>query len=108
MSPKLAGPPAGLGPKGNLFAPFVAPQTLASFATVIVAAQASETGQVAAKLDTENAVQTALTARVTSNSGVSTDAELARMVGLQNAYGANARIIAAAQSMWTQLLAAVP
>lgn len=99
---------AGLGPQGNLAAPFTAPQTLASFATVIVAAQSSDVGHVASKLDTENAVQTALTARVTSGSGVSTDAELARMVGLQNAYGANARIISAAQAMWTQLLNAVP
>jgi flagellar hook-associated protein 1 FlgK len=99
---------AGLGPQGNLSAPFAAPQTLAGFATVLVAAQSLDTVHVAAKLDNEQAVQAALTVRVTSASGVSTDAELARMVGLQNAYGANARIISAAQAMWTQLLNAVP
>lgn len=99
---------AGLGPLGNLTAPFSAPQTLAGFATVLVAAQSSDVSNATSQLETENAVQLNLTGRITAKSGVSTDQELSKMVGLQNAYGANARIIAACQAMWTQLLNAVP
>jgi flagellar hook-associated protein 1 FlgK len=38
---------------------------------------------------------------------VDVDAELAVMLQLQNAYAANARVIAAADEMWRSLLAAV-
>ena len=103
-------PPAvsGLGPRGNLVAPFTPPQTLAGFSTVVVAAQSLDVSLATSQLDTEGAVQANFKARVTATSGVSTDQELSRMVGLQNAYGANARIISTCQAMWTQLLNAVP
>ena len=39
--------------------------------------------------------------------GVSIDTEMSTMVQLQNAYGASARLISAAQAMWTQLLSSV-
>ena len=35
------------------------------------------------------------------------DAEMSAMVALQNAYGANAKIIASVQTMWNQLLGMV-
>ena len=35
------------------------------------------------------------------------DTEMATMIQLQNAYGANVRILAAVQSMWSQLVSAV-
>lgn len=98
---------SGLGPLGNLQAPFVAPTDLAGFATALVAAQSGDIAGVNGQLQTESTVQTALQARVSSGSGVSTDQELSHMVELQNAYGANARVIAATQAMWTQLLTAV-
>ena len=40
-------------------------------------------------------------------SGVDSDAEMAAMVGLQNAYAANARVLGTVQAMWDSLLAAV-
>ena len=98
---------AGLGPQGTLAAPYAPPQDLAGFATVLVAAQSADVGDTTARLGTETSVQASLQARVTTSSGVSTDTELSKMVGLQNAYGANARVIAASQAMWTQLLTAV-
>jgi flagellar hook-associated protein 1 len=52
-------------------------------------------------------VQSALTAKFSSVSGVSMDTEMSHMIELQNAYGANARVIASVQAMWTQLLNAV-
>jgi flagellar hook-associated protein 1 FlgK len=97
----------GLGPRGNLAAPYAAPQTLSDFATDVVAAQSSDVSTTTDQLTTAQAVQTALQAQVTSVSGVNTDTQLSNLVGLQNSYGANARIIGAAQSMWTQLLNSV-
>jgi len=38
---------------------------------------------------------------------VNIDAEMSQMIVLQNAYGANARVISTIQTMWTQLLQAV-
>jgi flagellar hook-associated protein 1 FlgK len=32
------------------------------------------------------------------------DTEMSNMIALQNAYGANAKVIAAVQTMWAQLL----
>ena len=40
-------------------------------------------------------------------SGVNMDTEMSQMLSLQNAYSANARVIAAVQSMFTQLLQAI-
>lgn len=99
---------SGLGMLGNLNAPYSPPTTLASFASVLVSAQSADVSNTTTQLATESAVQSTLAAQFTSTSGVSTDAELSKMVALQNAYGANARIIGAAQAMWTQLLSSVP
>ncbi len=52
-------------------------------------------------------VQTTLQSKLTAETGVSVDTELSNMIVLQNAYGANAKIITAAQAMWTTLLNAV-
>ena len=106
--PQTAPNVAGLGPLGNLNAPFSPPTTLAGFAATLVSAQSSDVANTTSQLSTETAVQSALTAQVTTTSGVNTDTELSQLVALQNAYGANARIIGAAQSMWNQLLTAVP
>ena len=44
---------------------------------------------------------------MTSETGVSMDSELGQMVVLQNAYGANAKIISAVQAMFSETLAMV-
>ena len=99
---------SGLGLLGNLNAPYSPPATLAGFASVLVSAQSADVSNTTSQLATETAVQSTLAAQFTSTSGVNTDTELSKMVALQNAYGANARIIGAAQSMWEALLTAVP
>jgi flagellar hook-associated protein 1 FlgK len=38
---------------------------------------------------------------------VNIDTEMSNMIQLQNAYGANAKVISTVQAMWTQLLQAV-
>lgn len=98
---------AGLGPGGNLTAPFGAPATLASHAATLTASQAQVSGGITDQITTETAVQTSLTAKLSSATGVSVDTEMANMITLQSAYGANAKVITAAQAMWDQLLASV-
>ena len=100
-------PPAlvsGLGLSGTLSAPFASPQTLAGFAANIVSAQTDASSAASAALTTARAVQTTLNSKVAAISGVSVDTEMSTMIGLQNAYAANARIITAVNDMWTSVL----
>ena len=94
----------GLGLSGTLSAPFTAPQTLSGFAADVVSVQTSASSDAAASLSTAQAAQTTLNNSVAAVSGVSVDTEMSTMIGLQNAYAANARIITAIQDMWTSLL----
>jgi len=93
-----------LGLSGNLSTPFAAPPTLASFAADIVSAQSSASTTATASLTTAQAAQTTLNTSIAAVSGVSVDTEMSTMIGLQNSYAANARVISALQNMWTSLL----
>jgi flagellar hook-associated protein 1 FlgK len=89
----------GLGANGTLSAPYSG--------SSLTSSQASTIGQAASNLTNETAVQTALTTKVASVSGVSVDNEMASIVSLQNAYAANAKIVTAVQTMFSALLAAI-
>ena len=97
----------GLGPQGNLVGPFGAGGGLASLVAAAVSAEAQQSAIVTNTLATETAVQTTLQSSLAQSSAVSVDAQLALMVELQSAYGANARVLAAVQTMWAQLLNSV-
>lgn len=97
----------GLGAGGNLAAPFNSATSLSDFATSMVASQAQQSAAVTSNLTDEQALQSTLASKVASVSGVNMDTEMATMISLQNAYGVNARIMTAVQSMFTQLLQAV-
>jgi flagellar hook-associated protein 1 FlgK len=97
----------GLGANGSITLPYTAGTTLASFAANLVGSQAQQAGDAANTLSTAQGLQATLQAKLQSETGVSVDTELSNMVMLQNAYGANAKILTAAQSMWTDLLNAV-
>lgn len=58
-------------------------------------------------LQTQKAISTALTAKLSTNEGVSVDSELANLVQLQNSYAANAKVLGSTDRLWTDLLAAV-
>jgi len=94
----------GLGPSGTIAAPYAAPPDLGGFATALIAAEANDSSNASAQLGTEQAVQTTLSSNLQSEDGVSLDKQMSNMVVLQNAYAANAKVIAAVQSMWQQLL----
>lgn len=98
---------SGLGPSGTLTAPFGAPATLGELAGDVVSAQAGAAASAGARAELENSVRTTLKARYADATGVNTDAEMALMVQLQNAYSANARVITASQAMFDALLNAV-
>ena len=97
----------GLGASGNLSAPFNAGGTLSEYATNLVSSQAQQSATTTSNLTTEQALQTSLNAKVSAVSGVNMDTEMSLMLRLQNAYGANARVINAIQSMFTAILQAV-
>lgn len=97
----------GLGASGILNAPLDPSGSLSDYAAGLVAAQAQDSAAATSGLTTATALQTSLNAKVSSESGVSIDAEMSQMLVLQNAYSANARVMNAIQSMFTQLLDAV-
>jgi flagellar hook-associated protein 1 FlgK len=102
-----APPTTGLGAGGTITLPFKAGGTLATFAANLVGSQAQQAGTASDALTTSQALQSTLQAKLQGETGVSVDTELSNMVVLQNGYAANAKIIAAVQSMWTALLTAV-
>ena len=103
-TPGLGTNTTGLGTAGTLSSPYSAPSTLVGLAATMTAAQAQDSASTSSQLSTEQAVQTTLSGKLSSQSGVNMDTEMSNMIALQNAYGANAKVIAAVQAMWTQLL----
>ena len=92
-----------LGPDGTLTAPYGPPATLGEEATAVVSAQAAVSSSASSQLSAEQAVQTNLANNMATVSGVSMDTQMSLMIQLENAYGANARVIATVQSLFTQL-----
>ena len=84
-----------------------APGGLVATASALVSQNAALAADAASKLATGQAVQASLDKKLSDGTGVSLDTETADLVRLQNAYAANAKVITAAQAMWTQLLDAV-
>ncbi len=84
-----------------------APGSLVATASALVSRNAGLAADAASKLATGQAVQASLDKKLADGTGVSLDTETADLVRLQNAYAANAKVITAAQAMWTQLLDAV-
>ncbi|MEJ1978188.1 MAG: flagellar basal body rod C-terminal domain-containing protein [Acetobacteraceae bacterium] len=101
-------PQSGLGASGTIALPFQPPATLAGFASDLVTAQSEATSNATSDLATSTAYQGTLQAALQSATGVSIDTEMSNMIALQNAYGANAKVLDAAEAMWTALLAVLP
>ena len=100
-------PTAGLGPTGTLTAPFGGGATLNDYASSLTASQAGDGATSSSNTTDALAVQTTLSSKLTGETGVDMDTELSHMVELQNAYGANAKIVSAVQSMLSQIMNAV-
>jgi len=98
---------SGLGPSGTLSAGFAAPTDLAGLATAVTGAEAQQSAGVTSQLTGAQSLQSTLQSQLASGSSVDLDAQMSQMIVLQNAYVANARVMSAVQSMWTQLTQAV-
>lgn len=106
----VAQPPAaasGLGPSGTLSAPFTGAGNLGDYATALTASQAADSATATTAATDQADTQSALSNQLQTQTGVNMDGQLSLMVQLQNAYGANAKIISAVQEMFTTLLQAV-
>jgi flagellar hook-associated protein 1 len=93
----------GLGPAGNLNLGYNPPAMLQQFASDISSSLATASNNATNQVQTEQGVQTTLQSQLSSETGVSLDAEMSQMIALQNAYDANAHVLTTIQSMYAQL-----
>ncbi|GAB6969142.1 flagellar hook-associated protein FlgK [Komagataeibacter kakiaceti JCM 25156] len=107
VSGSLEAPSADLGPTGSLSTGYSGTQGLVALATSLTSNQASTISQATDGLTSATSVQTTLQTSVSNVSGVNVDNEMSKIVSLQNAYTANAKVITAVQSMFTALLDAI-
>ncbi|GBR53210.1 flagellar hook-associated protein FlgK [Acetobacter pomorum] len=106
-SGSLSSPSSGLGPSGDLATGYAGNQGLSELATSLTTDQAATISNTSADLSTESTVQTTLSTKVSSVSGVDVNSQMSEIVALQSAYTANAKIVTAVQSMFSELLDAV-
>ena len=97
----------GLGASGSISLPYEPSDGLQGFAANLVAAQSTAISAATTAVSTGSALQATLQSKLQAGSGVSLDTELSTLIVLQNAYGANAKVLAAAQTLWTDLYGAV-
>jgi flagellar hook-associated protein 1 FlgK len=97
----------GLGANGTISLNYETSNTIGGFAANLVGAQSTAVSAASTTLATSTSLQTTLQAKLAAGSGVSIDSELSNLIVLQNAYGANAKVLTAAQSLWTDLYNAV-
>ncbi len=101
------GATTGLGPAGTLNAPFGAQATLSDYANAITTSQSTDSANATSAATDAGQTQAAISTNLQNSVGVNMDSQLSLMVQLQNAYGANAKIISTIQEMYTTLLQAV-
>jgi flagellar hook-associated protein 1 FlgK len=87
---------------GGSAAPFNG--TLSAFIGQLVSQQGQAANAATNLKQGQDIVVTALQQRFTDSSGVNIDAEMARLITLQNTYGANARVMTTVNQMFTALL----
>jgi flagellar hook-associated protein 1 FlgK len=97
----------GLGASGTLNAGFGASATLGDYAVALSASQAADSAAATSASSDAKDTQSALSSTLQTETGVDMDSQLSLMIELQNAYGANAKIISTIQNMFTSLLQAV-
>lgn len=96
-----------LGASGTLQSPYSGSPDLADLAASLVSDQASTISANTTSLSDATAIQSSLSTKISSVSGVSVDDEMSAMVSLQNSYTANAKIVSAVQTMFQDLLSAI-
>jgi flagellar hook-associated protein 1 FlgK len=82
-------------------------QTYAQVANAIVANTSSSGAFVASAAKSSSAISSALTTRLSGETGVNIDQEMSNLVVLQNSYAAAARVLTTVNSMLTDLMTVV-
>ena len=95
-------PTTGLG---SAAAPYSG--TLSQYLSQVASQQAQAANAATNLQQGQDAVVTSLQQRFNSQSGVSIDSEMSNLIALQNAYGANARVMSVIQQMMSTLMQAV-
>jgi flagellar hook-associated protein 1 FlgK len=92
-------PTSGIGTPQSPFS-----GTLPQYLSQVVTIQAQAANAATNLQQGQDTVLTALQQRFNSQSGVNIDTEMSNLIALQNAYGANARVMATIQKMMDTLL----
>lgn len=98
---------AGLGPDGSISTDIRDIRTLEEYARAIVSTQSNDHMLAQDRLNLEQDFEDTLRRRVQDTSGVDIDQEISRLIELQTAFAASARVVTAAQTMLDELLASV-
>ncbi|MFT9015089.1 MAG: flagellar hook-associated protein FlgK [Acetobacter sp.] len=107
VSGTLEAPSSGLGPDGSQSTGYTGAQGLVALATALTSNQGATIGSATTSLTSATTTQTVLQTNVSNVSGVNVNDEMSKVVALQNAYTANAKVVTAVQSMFTALLDAI-
>lgn len=107
VSNDYAAPTDDLGPTGNISTGYSGTQSLIALATSLTANQSAVIANASNNLTYSTSVQTVIQTKVDGISGVNVDDEIARVVALQNAYAANAKVISTVSTMFEYLMNAV-
>jgi flagellar hook-associated protein 1 FlgK len=94
----------GLGADGTLNAGYPAQSTLLGYANALTAVQSADSTNATSDATDAKGLQASLQNTLTSATGVDMDTQLGQMVQLQNAYGANAKVISTVQAMFAEAL----
>jgi flagellar hook-associated protein 1 FlgK len=81
--------------------------TFEGYASAFVAFQGTQRANMNDAMKNKSVLTESLQTRLSNESGVNVDRELALMIELQNSYGANARMVQAIKEMFDQLLSIV-
>jgi flagellar hook-associated protein 1 FlgK len=81
--------------------------TFEGYGAAFVAFQGTQRANINDAMKNKSVLTESLQTRLSNDSGVNVDRELALMIELQNSYGANARMIQAVKEMFDQLLSIV-
>lgn len=105
-TPHPESPTESLGPGHDLASSFKPPLRLADHAAAMTGSHAVAASEATTLLTETSASRTRIDLLLQQREGVDVDQEMAGLLQLQNAYAANARVLAAVQEMWDALLRA--
>ncbi len=99
---------SNVGPGGNLATGLLANSTLQNYISSAISDQSEAANINKTQSQNQQAYLTTLTTRNQNTSGVNIDQEMTNLIQVQSAYSAAAKLITATQSLFTDLMNAIP